>query len=240
MVFCTIIVVIMSNPFRWITLNLPCTVTCSAVQQIFFFCVPKGKCPAIKTVHSKEVSCENGILHNHWSDNVEPISKDNSEFALHCYLLSGSTDFFFCVSKGKCPAIKTVHSKEVSCENGILHNHCSDNVDPISKDNSEFALHCYLLSGSTDFFFWLPRKHVQLSKPSIQNKLVLKMVFWTIIAVIMSNLIRKIALNLLCSVPSFEVQQIFFLFLDLQGNTSSSQNFQFERSWFWKWYLQNH
>ena len=118
----------------------------------FFFCLSKRKCPAIKTIHSKEVRFENGILHNHCSDNVEPISKDNSEFALHCYLLSGSTDFFFCVSKGKCPAIKTVHSKEVSCENGILHNHCSDNVEPISKDNSEFAMHCSLLSGSTDFF----------------------------------------------------------------------------------------
>ena len=113
----------------------------------FFSCHFKRKRSAIKTFTSKEVSCENGILHNHCSDNVEPISKDNSEFALQCSLLSGSTDFFFCISKGKRPAIKTVHSKEVSCENGILHNHCSNNVEPISKDNSEFAMHCYLLSG---------------------------------------------------------------------------------------------
>ena len=53
MVFCTIIVVIMSNPIRRITLNLPCTVPCYAVQQIFFLPLQ-----AIKTVNRNKVSCE--------------------------------------------------------------------------------------------------------------------------------------------------------------------------------------
>jgi len=100
----------------------------------FFFCISKGKRPAIKTVNWNEVSCENGILHNHCSDNVEPNPKDNSEFVLHCSLLLGSTDFFFCLSKGKRPAIKTnktTNWNEVSCENGILHSHCSGIVEPI-------------------------------------------------------------------------------------------------------------
>ena len=35
-----------------------------------------------------------------------------------------------------------------------MHNHCSDNVEPNPKDNSEFAVHCYLLRGSTDIIFF--------------------------------------------------------------------------------------
>ena len=54
-----------------------------------------------------------------------------------------------------------------------------------------------------------PKEQVQLSKPSIRNKLVLKMVFCRIIVVIMSNLIRKITLYMLCCVPSCDVQQTF-------------------------------
>jgi hypothetical protein len=119
----------------------------------FFFCVSKGNTPTIKSLNWNEVSCEIGILHNHFSDNDEPISKDNSAFALHCPLLRGSTDFFFCVSKGNTPTMKYLNWNEVSCESGILHNHCSDNDEPISKDNSAFALHCLLLRGPTDFFF---------------------------------------------------------------------------------------
>ena len=131
---------------------------CYAVQQIFFFCLSKGKLPAIKTVNWNEVSCENGILHNHCSDNVEPNPKDNSKFALHFSLLRGSTDFFFCLSNRKHPAIKTVNWNEVGCENGILHNHCSYNVEPISKDNCEFALRCSLLRmWFNRFFFCLPK-----------------------------------------------------------------------------------
>ena len=119
----------------------------------FFFCVSKGKTPVIKSLIWNEVSCESGILHNHCSDNVEPISKNNCAFALQCPLLRGPTEFFFCVSKGKTPVIKSLNWNEVSCENGILHNHCSHNVEPISKENSAFALHCLKLHGSTKFFF---------------------------------------------------------------------------------------
>ena len=39
--------------------------------------------------------------------------------------------------------------------NGILQNHCIDNIKTISKDNSENALLCSLLRESTYFFSWL-------------------------------------------------------------------------------------
>ena len=58
--------------------------------------------------------------------------------------------------KGKRAGTEADNSNEGSCENGILHNHCSDNDEPNSKDNSEIALHCSLLRASTDFFFFLP------------------------------------------------------------------------------------
>ena len=133
-------------------------------------------------------------------------------------------DRFFFLSKRKRSAIKTFNSKEVGDENGILQNHCSDNIEPSSKDNSENALLCSLLQASTDFFSGFPKEQVQLSKPSIRNKLVLEMVFCRIIVAIISNLNRKITLNLLCSVPCCEVQQIFFS--GFQGNTFSYQNLQ--------------
>ena len=95
-------------------------------------------------------------------------------------------------------------------ENGILHNHCSDNDEPNLKDNSEIALHCSLLRGSTDFFSASPRGNIQLSKLSIRTKLVVKMVFCTIIVVTMLNPIRRITLDLPCTVPCYAVQQIFF------------------------------
>ena len=87
----------------------------------------------------KEASCENGILHNHCSDNVEPISKNNSAFALHCPLLDGSTVFFLSVSKGKTPAIKSHHLNEVTCENGILHNHCTLPVEQVHTFSWAYA-----------------------------------------------------------------------------------------------------
>ena len=118
----------------------------------FFLCVSKGKLPVIKSLNWNEVSCESGILHNPCSDNVDPISKDNSAFALHCPLLRGPTDFFLYVSKGNTPTLKSLIWKEGSCESGNLHNNFSDNVEPISKDNSAFALHCPLLRGPTGFF----------------------------------------------------------------------------------------
>ena len=53
-----------------------------------------GRHWAIRTLNFKEVSYESGTLHNP-SDNLEPNSKDNSEYAVLCSLLRGSTDFFF-------------------------------------------------------------------------------------------------------------------------------------------------
>ena len=41
----------------------------------------------------------------------------------------------------------------------------------------------------------------------------MKLLICTIIVVISSNLIRKIPLNMLCSVPCCEVEQIFFFWL---------------------------
>ena len=64
----------------------------------------------------------------------------------------------------------------------------------------------------------------------------MKMVIFTIIVVITSNLIRKITLNMLFSVPCCEVHQIFF-FLALHGNAFSYHNFEIERSQYCKWYV---
>ena len=65
--------------------------------------------------------------------------------------------------KGKRAGTKADNSNEGSCENGILHNHCSDNDEPNSKDNSEIALHCSLLRASTDFFFSASPSHKSTS-----------------------------------------------------------------------------
>ena len=43
----------------------------------------------------------------------------------------------------------------------------------------------------------------------------MKLLICTIIVVISSNLIRKIPLNMLCSVPCCEVEQIFFFWLSM-------------------------
>ena len=50
-------------------------------------------------------------------------------------------------------AITTLNFEEFSSESGILHNHCSDNLEPTSKFYSEYAVLRSLLRGSTDFFF---------------------------------------------------------------------------------------
>ena len=42
------------------------------------------------------------------------------------------------------------------------------------------------------------------------NKLIVKIVLCRIIVVIIMNLIKKITLNLLCSIPCYKVPQIFF------------------------------
>ena len=99
-VLCTIIVVITSNLIRKITLNMLCSVPCYELQQIFFW-LSMGRHWAITTLNFKEVSYESGNLHNHCSDNLDPNSKDNSEYAVLCSLLRGSTDFFFLAFHGK-------------------------------------------------------------------------------------------------------------------------------------------
>ena len=71
----------------------------------------------------------------------------NSEYAVLCSLLRDSTDFFFWLSMGRRWAITTLNFKEVSYESGNLHNHCSDNLEPNSKDNSEYSVLCSLLQG---------------------------------------------------------------------------------------------
>jgi hypothetical protein len=61
-------------------------------------------------------------------------------------------------------AITTLNFKEVSYESGNLHNHSSDNLEPNSKDNSEYAVLCSLLRGSTVFFSGFPWEGVRLSE----------------------------------------------------------------------------
>ena len=94
MVIFDIIVVITSNLIRKITLNMLCSVPCCEVQQIFFFWLSMGRRSAIRTLKTKEVSYGSVILKNHCRDNLEPNSKDISEYAVLCPLLRGSTDFF--------------------------------------------------------------------------------------------------------------------------------------------------
>ena len=145
-VLCTIIVVITTNLIRMITL-FP-----AARFNRFFFLALHGKTLVYKNLNFKQVSYESGTLHNYCSDNLELNSKDNSEYAVLCSLLRGSTDFFFWLSMGRRWAITTLNFKEVSYESGNLHNHSSDNLEPNSKDNSEYAVLCSLLRGSTVFF----------------------------------------------------------------------------------------
>jgi len=79
-----------------------------------------GRRWAIRTLNFKEVSYENGNFHNHCSDNLEPNSKDNSEYAVLCSLLRGSPDFFFWLSMVMRSAITTLKLKEVSTVNGMF------------------------------------------------------------------------------------------------------------------------
>ena len=95
-----------------------------------------GRRCAIRTLNFKQVSYESGTLHNHCSGNLELNSKDNSEYAVLCSLLRGSTDFFFWLSMGRRWAITTLNFKEVSYESGNLHNHSSDNLEPLNLKKS--------------------------------------------------------------------------------------------------------
>jgi len=154
-VLCTIIVVITTNLIRKITL-FP-----AARFNRFFFLALHGKTLVYKNLNFKQVSYESGTLHNYCSDNLEPNSKDNSEYTVLCSLLRGST-FFFWLSMRRRWAIRTLNLKEVSYESGTLHNHCSDNLEPNSKDNSEYSVLCSLLRGSTFFFSGSPWEGVGL------------------------------------------------------------------------------
>ena len=79
-----------------------------------------GRRWAIRTLNFKEDSYENGNFHNRCSDNLEPNSKDNSEYAVLCSLLRGSPDFFSWLSMVMRSAITTLKLKEVSIVNGML------------------------------------------------------------------------------------------------------------------------
>ena len=89
-----------------------------------------GRRWAIRTLNLKEVSYESGTLHNHCGDNLEPNSKDNSEYSVLCSLLRGSTDFSSDSPWEGVWATRTLNFKAVSYESGTLHNHCSDNLKP--------------------------------------------------------------------------------------------------------------
>ena len=108
-VLCTIIVVITSNLIRKITLNILCSVPCCEVR-FFFFLLSMGRRWALRTLNFNQVSYERTTLHNHYSDNLEPNSKDNSEYAVLCSLLRGST-FFFLALHGKALGYKNFEFK---------------------------------------------------------------------------------------------------------------------------------
>ena len=80
--------------------------------------------------------------------------------------------------------ITTLNFKEVSYESGNFHNHCSDNLEPNSKDNSEYAVLCSLLRGSTDFFFWLSMGRRSAIRTLNLKKSAMEVLFCTIIVVI--------------------------------------------------------
>ena len=75
-----------------------------------------GRRWAITTLNFKEVSYESGNLHHHSSDDLEPNSKDNSEYAVLCSLLRGLTDFFFWLSMGRRSSIRTLNLKKSAME----------------------------------------------------------------------------------------------------------------------------
>ena len=177
--------------------NPEIVVHCSPVRAstVFFFHLSKEKRAGTNSDISNEGSDESGILHIHCSDNDEPNSKDKPEIALRCSPLRASTDFFFCLSKGKSAGTNSDISNEGSDESGILHILCSDNDEPNSKDNSEIAVHWSLLRASTDFFSTSPREKVQVPILTFRTKAVVKVVFCTIFAMTMTNLIRRITLK---------------------------------------------
>ena len=81
------------------------------------------------------------------------------------------------------------------------------------------------------FFLALMGRHWAITTLNLK-KSAMKVVICTIIVVITSNLIRKITLNILCSVRFTR-----FFFLALHGNAFSYHNFEIERSQYCKWYV---
>ena len=80
-----------------------------------------GRRWAIRTLNFKEVIYESGNLHSYCSDNLEPNSKDKSEYSVLCSLLLGSF-FFFLLSMGRSWALRTLNFNQVSYERTTLHN----------------------------------------------------------------------------------------------------------------------
>ena len=105
--------------------------------------------------------------------------------------------FFFLKLHGKTLVYKNLNFKQVSYESGTLHNYCSDNLEPNSKDSSEYSVLCFLLRGS---FFFFPALHGKALGGG-----AMKVVLCTIIVVITTNLIRMITLF-----PAARFNRFFF------------------------------
>ena len=60
--------------------------------------------------------------------------------------------------RNKTTSPSSTENNSTESENGILQNHCIDNIKTISKDSSENALLCCLLRQSTYFFSWLSKQ----------------------------------------------------------------------------------
>ena len=80
----TIIVVITSNLIQKIALNM---LFAAARFNRFFLLAFHGKAFVYQNFEFKEVSYGSVILNNHCGDNLEPNSKDISEYAVLCPLL---------------------------------------------------------------------------------------------------------------------------------------------------------
>ena len=101
----------------------------------------------------------------------------------------------------------------------ILSTYCTERI---CFYFTSFDRRCLLFVGC----FFRFRGHVQLPKLSIRNKFVMKMLFCTIIVVIMSNHIRRITLNLLCTVTCCvgSTDIIFFKCQFVESNITNGRN----------------
>ena len=177
MLFCTIIVVIMSNLIRKITQYMLCSVPSCDVQQTFFLCLSKGRSQLSK------LSIQNKLVLKMLFFTIIVVKILNLIQKITLYMVCSvpSCDvqqtFFFCLSKGRSQLSKlSIWNKLV-----LKMLFCAIIVERTSKIirkiNLTFSRH-----------FLLPfREHSQLSKLSSGNKLVLKMLFCTFIVVIVLN-----------------------------------------------------